>query len=589
MNDLVANEYRMGDYIKIKDQTVLESEVVDISFDKEFYSREDVDKCLEKMELIPMLISDVANNEKNYVNVVVHDRLSETLKTVELDKGIIATCNVIDSKSKKQLMDSKRKKDCEMKHLYKKLLDRPSIVKFHTPIELTEKAADDFIIEGFASTGTVDRDQDIVEPSAFRDSLDMYMKNPILCYMHDWASPIGKVIDARIVEPEQRMLVNGKNVDNKDGGLYIRATISKSVPEIRQLIKEGVLKAFSIGFMIKDAMFDEVEERRRIKDIELYEISVVSIPSNRESLFSMSKALKSGSDIKMLNDMNEYEKPILDVKSEKLRSKFSLAVKSGKLNFSDLETEKFIEQYKSFGKIRDVRSIEKLKDMLENKGKIIALMGATDTMEGELEDQESHKHSIQIAIEKDDEGNIIKFEGIASEGSDHQHPIKEPGRTETIDNHYHTFNVDKMDIVATVDTANDEVSDDDKSGKKDALQEDKEQIKEEDIEEVAPDDDTNEEVESETEVVEEEKKDKVYTIPQDIMNDILECLIADDVDNQKYAIILEYLANLVSGDSEKANTKYILEQCKLLISKAGGIEDDRQKSLEEAITKALKN
>src|SRR3972149_7560211 len=123
------------------------------------------------------------------------------------------------------------------------------------------------IIEGYASTRDVDRDNEIVDPEAFRETLPKFMENPVVGYghpfLHTWeppGKPIGKVIEAVI----------------KLKGLWVRIQISKATQEAREiwmLIEEDILRAFSIGFRpLKWQDDDETKIRTHLK-LELYEIS----------------------------------------------------------------------------------------------------------------------------------------------------------------------------------------------------------------------------------------------------------------------------------------------------------------------------
>lgn len=130
------------------------------------------------------------------------------------------------------------------------------------------------IIEGYANTTTKDRTGDVIPMTAWNKALDNYLKNPIILAQHDHGAPIGRMIE--------------HSVDEK--GLWIKARISAAADNVFKLIKDGVLTAFSVGFMVKDATYDAVTDLFIIKDLELLEISVVSVPANQDSIFSLSKS-----------------------------------------------------------------------------------------------------------------------------------------------------------------------------------------------------------------------------------------------------------------------------------------------------------
>src|SRR3990172_6749565 len=60
------------------------------------------------------------------------------------------------------------------------------------------------IMEGYASTGDLDRDNEIIDPEAFRETMPRFMRNPVVMYGHEtggWqplGKPIGKVLEWEI-------------------------------------------------------------------------------------------------------------------------------------------------------------------------------------------------------------------------------------------------------------------------------------------------------------------------------------------------------------------------------------------------------
>ena len=133
-------------------------------------------------------------------------------------------------------------------------------------------------IKGYASTNDQDRAGDIVDPTAWsKGGIGNYENNPIILFNHDYHNPIGKTTEL--------------GVDER--GLKIKGKISKSAGKVSELIKEGVLGAFSVGFRVKDADYIEETDGYRIKDAELCEISVVSVPANQAATFSVAKAFDS--------------------------------------------------------------------------------------------------------------------------------------------------------------------------------------------------------------------------------------------------------------------------------------------------------
>lgn len=149
-----------------------------------------------------------------------------------------------------------------------------------------------FEIEWYASTKDKDRYWDIVEPTAFKKAMKQYSQNPIILLQHNPDKPIWKV--------------NEFSIDNN--GLYIKALITEDTDGVFSKIQNNILKWFSIWFCLKDFELEEQEDWNYvnvIKDLDLLEISLVSIPANPYCL------TKSLSDCFKSKDINMDEKEII--------------------------------------------------------------------------------------------------------------------------------------------------------------------------------------------------------------------------------------------------------------------------------------
>ncbi len=140
------------------------------------------------------------------------------------------------------------------------------------------------MIRGMASTSDFDRAGDSISGEAWaKGGLKNFEKNPIILFNHDYDRPIGRATGLKVTE----------------NGLELEAKISKSAPaNVCELVKEGILGAFSVGFRVKDADYLSETDGLKIKDAELFEVSVVSVPCNQEATFSLAKSFDS---------MAEYE------------------------------------------------------------------------------------------------------------------------------------------------------------------------------------------------------------------------------------------------------------------------------------------
>ena len=141
-------------------------------------------------------------------------------------------------------------------------------------------------IKGSASTNALDRAGDIIETEAWmKGGLENFKNNPIILFNHNYDKPIGRAKDLQVT----------------DGGLEISAKISKAAGDVTQLIKDGVLGAFSVGFRCKDSEYMTETDGYKIKDAELFEVSVVSVPCNQGATFGLSKSFDN------MADYNEFK------------------------------------------------------------------------------------------------------------------------------------------------------------------------------------------------------------------------------------------------------------------------------------------
>jgi uncharacterized protein len=120
---------------------------------------------------------------------------------------------------------------------------------------------------GYASLfGVEDQGRDVVMPGAFRASLARRPAAGVrLLFQHDPAEPIGVWEEIR----------------EDARGLYVRGHLIEEVGrarEVRALIRAGALDGLSIGFHARRAIRDARTGQRRLYEIDLLEISIVTFP-----------------------------------------------------------------------------------------------------------------------------------------------------------------------------------------------------------------------------------------------------------------------------------------------------------------------
>ena len=132
------------------------------------------------------------------------------------------------------------------------------------------KAQAEGAISGYASIfGNEDLTGDIVERGAFKDTLAKRAGPFPLLWSHDSAEPLGVWQEAR--EDNRGLLVSGKLVLSVPRAL-----------QVRDLIHAGAVRGLSIGFRTAQAERGQ-DGVRRIKAVDLFEISLTALPANEQA------------------------------------------------------------------------------------------------------------------------------------------------------------------------------------------------------------------------------------------------------------------------------------------------------------------
>ncbi len=156
-------------------------------------------------------------------------------------------------------------------------------LKFNFFAPAVVKSADskgDWIIRGYAATSDLDRQGDVISPEALERAAENLKVNSTVFYEHKHDQPpVGKVLDSGVDE----------------GGLWVEVMISKTRPDIWQLIQEGILSKFSIGGKVLSATKrrDRAtgQDYNLIEGMELYEVSIVGLPANPQAEFAATKSI----------------------------------------------------------------------------------------------------------------------------------------------------------------------------------------------------------------------------------------------------------------------------------------------------------
>jgi HK97 family phage prohead protease len=139
----------------------------------------------------------------------------------------------------------------------------------HLPVTFDAKAIkDDGTFTGYASTfGNVDNGYDQVMPGAFTKTLAVRTAPQIkMLWQHDATQPIGVWTEAK--EDKSGLYVEGKLLRDVQRGA-----------EAYALMKAGVIDSMSIGYKTLESEFAQ-NGVRQLKEVGLYEISLVTFPMN---------------------------------------------------------------------------------------------------------------------------------------------------------------------------------------------------------------------------------------------------------------------------------------------------------------------
>jgi len=155
--------------------------------------------------------------------------------------------------------------------------------------------AQDGTFEGMAAVyGNRDLGGDVIEPGAFDKTLkDRGEKKIPILWQHDANQTIGVI------------------QETKDGsaGLFIRGKLTLAVGKAREayeLMKDGALGGLSIGYEV--IRKNEARGTRYLKEIKLWEVSLVTFPMNELAQVSSVKTGPAGADwsevAALLSDVN---------------------------------------------------------------------------------------------------------------------------------------------------------------------------------------------------------------------------------------------------------------------------------------------
>ncbi len=165
--------------------------------------------------------------------------------------------------------------------------------KISAPIFDIKEISEEGVFSGWGSIfGNKDNGGDIVVAGAFAKSLADHRQKGTkvkMFWQHDPHQPIGKWID---------MAEDGK-------GLYVEGKLNMGVQRGREayaLLKEGDIDGLSIGYSVIDAEPDEKRGALLLKQVKLWEVSVVSMAMNERARIESVKSERMEEFARRLRD-----------------------------------------------------------------------------------------------------------------------------------------------------------------------------------------------------------------------------------------------------------------------------------------------
>lgn len=170
-------------------------------------------------------------------------------------------------------------------------------------------SAEEGVLEAIVSVfSNTDSYGERVMPGAFTESLGK--KLPKGVWMHDWAQPIAKTLEAEELMPgDPRLPEHLKAL----GGLYVKAQFFKEIEDSWQAfqkIASGLVDEFSIGYRLQEWAKDEDDGTIKLLKLDLFEWSPVLVGANRATATLSVKQLLEGGNVAM--PLQDHTDAVLD-------------------------------------------------------------------------------------------------------------------------------------------------------------------------------------------------------------------------------------------------------------------------------------
>lgn len=263
---------------------------------------------------------------------------------------------------------------------------------------------------------------------------DRYLKNPVLVEQHmSWKAPIGRLEDIKLES-------------DKWTGIIVFAS-TKEGQKYKQLYDEGYIRAVSLG---GNAVIVEDEfGRKKTKSFDVFEISLVTIPSNANAVYYKELNAKLGhipveyklySENKELITLSSNFEELMQMEEKEKQQEVELQAKNEEPQKASIESPK--EEVKEV-EISEHTVLSALKKLIGLKSEKKKLEDDEEEEEKDIkDDEEEDKKEVEENKAKD------KKEKLESEDLEKKYPISVPERlSANPDANIFTENINKPKIM----------------------------------------------------------------------------------------------------------------------------------------------
>ena len=211
-------------------------------------------------------------------------------------------------------------------------------------MEIKSVTDNEVVIIGYASVYNIaDHHNDLISKGAFANASHHNVK---FLWQHDSKKPIGIIT----------------HLAEDDHGLKMEAMINNKVKagvEAIELIKQGAIDGLSIGFYIKNSVYNDARQRV-ITEAELLEISIVTFPANQSAKILY---ITKGQEIEYNDKINELE--------EKLYNMQNILERPNSVNIEEQEQKTAFINYVRKGEDNELMQKSSLNSSTEAGGVLI--------------------------------------------------------------------------------------------------------------------------------------------------------------------------------------------------------------------------